>query len=45
MVKELLLTADEAEREVERPNALNAAKDCLYFTMQTRLFPYGRAGS
>ncbi len=41
-VKELLPTQDEADREVERLNALNAGKDCVYFSTITRFYPKGR---
>jgi hypothetical protein len=43
VVKEVLPSADEAEREVERLNALNGGKGCVYFAMQTRFFRQGRA--
>jgi hypothetical protein len=45
VVKEVFPSADEAEREVERLSALNAAKGCVYFATHTRFFPRGRARS
>jgi hypothetical protein len=41
-VKEVLPTWDEAEREVERLNLLNANKGCIYFVSHVRYFPEGR---
>lgn len=36
-VKEIVWTQQEAEREVERLNALNAEKDCVYAWQHTRV--------
>jgi len=41
-VKELLPTLEDAEREVERLNTLNADKGCVYFAQMTRFFADGR---
>ena len=41
-LKELLPTEAEAEREVERLNALKAGKRSIYFTQIGRLHPEGR---
>jgi hypothetical protein len=41
-VKEVLPTKDEAQREVERLNKLNASKRSRYFCQVTRYFPDGR---
>jgi hypothetical protein len=41
-VKEILPTSDEAQREVERLNKLNASKRAKYFWQVTRYFPDGR---
>jgi hypothetical protein len=38
----VLPTIEEAEREVERLNTLNAAKSATYFWMTTRYYPQGR---
>ena len=40
-VKEIVTTAEEAEREVARLNHLNATQDCRYFWTGTRYFPDG----
>ncbi|MEZ4240512.1 MAG: hypothetical protein R3F59_31030 [Myxococcota bacterium] len=40
-MKEVVLTVDEAIREVERLNALAEGKDCRYLWTGTRLFPDG----
>lgn len=40
-VKEVVLTRDEAIREVERLNALAEGKRCRYLWTTTRLFPDG----
>ncbi len=42
-VKELLPTQEEADREVERLNAVNAGKSCTYWSTITRFYPAGRA--
>lgn len=42
-VKEVLPTFEDAEREVERLNRLNADKGCVYFASHTRYFPSGRS--
>lgn len=44
-VKEILPTLDDAEREVQRLNALNAEKGCTYFWQVTRYFKDGRSSS
>jgi hypothetical protein len=44
-VKEVLPTWEEAEQEVQRLNALNADKGCVYFASLARYFPEGRLGS
>jgi hypothetical protein len=36
-VKMVVWTEEEAEREVERLNAVNAGKDCLYYWQPTRV--------
>jgi hypothetical protein len=36
-VKEIVATADRARKEVERLNALNAGKGCLYLWQATRM--------
>jgi hypothetical protein len=41
-VKEVVPTQDEAQREVQRLNELNAEKSCIYFSQSTRVFPDGR---
>lgn len=41
-VVSVLPTIAEAEREVERLNALNAPKGATYFWMTTRYYPQGR---
>ena len=41
-VKEVVPTLEEAIREVERLNSLNADKGCKYFWQTTRFFPHGR---
>jgi hypothetical protein len=41
-VKEILPTWEEAVREVERLNSLNADKRCIYFPSLARYFPHGR---
>lgn len=41
-VKEIVLTREEADTEVQRLNALNADKGCIYFSQVTQLFPGGR---
>jgi len=35
-VKEIVLTQEEAEEEVQRLNKLNCDKNCLYFWQKTR---------
>jgi hypothetical protein len=40
-IKEIVLSESEARAEVERLNALNAAKGCRYYWQQTRLFSDG----
>jgi len=40
-VKEVVLSLDEATREVERLSVLNAGKDCSYHWQGTRLFTDG----
>jgi hypothetical protein len=42
-IKEILPTLEEAIREVERLNKLNADKECHYFWQLTRYFPQGRS--
>ena len=37
-VKEVVLSSDEAEREVERLNRLDASKGCRYYWQLTRIF-------
>ena len=37
-VKEVLMTAEEAQSEVLRLNALNGDKDCVYYWQSTHLF-------
>jgi hypothetical protein len=44
-VKEILPTLEEAIREVERLNSLNAMKGSRYFWQTTRFFPQGRTRS
>jgi hypothetical protein len=44
-VKEILPTREEAVREVERLNKLEAGKGSHYFWQTTRYFPQGRAGT
>jgi hypothetical protein len=39
----VLPTMEEAMREVDRLDALNASKGCTYFWMATRYYPEGRA--
>ena len=41
-VKEVVPTLEEAIREVERLNGLNADKGSRYFWRTTRFFPQGR---
>lgn len=41
-IKEILPTLEEALREVERLNKLQASKRCHYFCQQTRYYPDGR---
>jgi hypothetical protein len=41
-VKEIVPTREEADKEVQRLNALNADKGCIYFSQVTRLFRDGR---
>ncbi|HEX2270330.1 MAG TPA: hypothetical protein VHH35_12370 [Pyrinomonadaceae bacterium] len=41
-VKEVLPAMEQAIREVERLNKLNADKGALYFWQTTRYFPEGR---
>ncbi|KNY25482.1 hypothetical protein [Pseudobacteroides cellulosolvens] len=36
-VKEVVLSLEDAEKEVERLNRINSDKDCLYFWQTTRL--------
>jgi hypothetical protein len=38
----LVPTMEEAVKEVERLNTLNASKSCTYFWMTTRYYPQGR---
>ena len=40
-VKEVVATAEEAQREVVRLNALNAEKGCKYFWQSTHVFLNG----
>jgi hypothetical protein len=40
-VKEILPTRDEAEREVERLNNLEAGRGSTYFWQYTRYYPQG----
>ena len=42
-VKEVVTTAEEAQREVMRLNALNAGKGCRYFWQATHIFLDGRS--
>jgi hypothetical protein len=44
-VKEVLPEMDQAKREVERLNKLNASKGATYFWQATRFFPEGRKQS
>jgi hypothetical protein len=44
-VKEVLPTLEDAEREVQRLNALNAEKGCTYLWQVTRFFREGRSPS
>jgi hypothetical protein len=44
-VKEVLPTLEDAEREVQRLNTLNAGKGCTYFWQVTRFFREGRSPS
>lgn len=37
-VKEVVLSIDEAKREVERLNRLNGSKGCRYYWQSTRVF-------
>ena len=37
-VKEVLMSAEEAQNEVVRLNALNGDKDCIYYWQTTHLF-------
>lgn len=37
-VKEVVLSVDEAKREVERLNRLNESKGCRYYWQSTRVF-------
>jgi hypothetical protein len=41
-VKEILPSREEAEREVQRLNALERSRDRVYFWQYTRYFPEGR---
>lgn len=41
-IKEVLPTREEAEREVDRLNALKAGRGSTYFWQYTRYFPQGR---
>lgn len=41
-IKEVVPTQDEAQREVQRLNELNAEKSCIYFSQFTRVFADGR---
>jgi hypothetical protein len=43
IVKEVLPTEEEADREVERLNAVNVGKNCVYWSTITRFYPTGRA--
>ena len=40
-VKEVVTTAEEARREVDRLNRLNADKGCKYYWQSTHVFPDG----
>ena len=40
-VKEVVLSAEEAQREVDRLNLLNKDKNCRYFWEGTHFFPHG----
>jgi hypothetical protein len=40
-VKEVLMTAEAAQNEVVRLNALNGDKDCVYYWQSTHLFING----
>lgn len=40
-IKEVVTTLEEAEREVQRLNKLNADKECHYFWQYTHLFRDG----
>jgi hypothetical protein len=42
-VKEILPTEEEADREVERLSAVNAGKNCVYWSTITRFYRAGRA--
>jgi hypothetical protein len=42
-VKEILPTEEEADREVERLNAVNAGRNCVYWSTITRFYRAGRA--
>jgi hypothetical protein len=44
-VKEILPTREEAEREVERLNELDAGRGSTYFWQYTRYYPQGRGAS
>lgn len=37
-VKEIVMTAEEAQREVMRLNRLNASKGCWYYWQATHIF-------
>ena len=43
-VKEVVLTKEEAESEVQRLNAVNRDKECVYFWRMTRLVNKGIEG-
>jgi hypothetical protein len=40
-VKEIVMSADEARREVDRLNALNSEKGCAYYWQSTHIFLNG----
>ena len=44
-VKAIVWSQAQAEAEVKRLNALNAAKGCHYWSQLTRLFPRDSAGA
>ncbi len=44
-IKEVLPTAEEAEREVARLNALAETKECRYFYQRARYYAEGRTSA